>query len=296
MAKIGMRIRWRASLISPGFGVTPPTDKSSQSSMRSAPPRTAAIAASSVSTLISSNARFFMGESGLVFFGRHASDGRSLLGSRQRPPTLPGKIRKDNPTGNSAHTQEQNSQPKSVKHQIADAEQGRVHHDAAQDPVGKICRKIAHLRQLRAKLRDGLPAVNTGMYALVEGDELFGWLGLGHERSDEPQHRGDARGDQRRFGHNYGAVSFKLHFRQREGKHRGANRRDDFAPSIDPPPVPAQDQHGAGTGANAQYDLPAFRDGSQPARHVSADQHQHNREHLAHIDVVMLGCLLYQKS
>src|SRR5262249_58264298 len=129
---MGMRIRWRASLIKPGLGVTPPTDKFSQSSMRSAPPRTAAFAASSVSTLISSNARFFMGESGLVFFGRHASDGRSLLASRQRPPTLTGKIRKNNPTGNSAHTQEQNSQPESVKHQIADTEHDRVHHAAAQ--------------------------------------------------------------------------------------------------------------------------------------------------------------------
>src|SRR5215467_4932206 len=122
MAKMGMLISSRASLIRPGLGVTPPTDRSSQSSMRSAPPRKAAVAASSVSTLISSNARFFMGESGLVFFGRHASDGRSLLGSGQRPPTLSGKIRKDNPTGNSAHTQEQNSQPKSVKHDMPDAE------------------------------------------------------------------------------------------------------------------------------------------------------------------------------
>src|SRR5262252_10895325 len=146
MTKMGMWSRPRVALIRSRFGVMPPTDRSSQSSMRSAPPRTAAVAASSVSTLISSNARFFMGESGLVFFGRHASDGRSLLGSRQRPPTLPGKIGKNNPTGNSAHTQEQNSQPKSVKHQIADAEQGRVHHDAAQDPIGKICRKIPHFR------------------------------------------------------------------------------------------------------------------------------------------------------
>src|SRR5215471_18882256 len=144
MAKIGMRIRWRASLISPGFGVTPPTDKSSQSSMRSAPPRTAATAASSVSTLISSNARFFMGESGLIFFGRHASDRRSLLGSRQRPPTLPGKIRKDNPTGNSTHTQEQNSQQETAKYEIANSEQSRIHHHAAEYPVREIGGEVAY--------------------------------------------------------------------------------------------------------------------------------------------------------
>src|SRR5262245_24112532 len=122
MTKMGTRRCSRAALIRSRLGVTPPTERSSHSSTRSAPPRTAATAASSVSTLISSNARFFMGELGLVFFGRHASDRRSLLSSRQRPPTLPGKIRKDYPTGNSTHTQEQDSQQKSVKYKIANAE------------------------------------------------------------------------------------------------------------------------------------------------------------------------------
>src|SRR5215470_17425500 len=125
---MGTRICSWDALIRSRFGVTPPTERSSHSSIRSAPPRTAAIAASSVSTLISSNGRLFMGELGLVLFGRHAADRRSLLGSRQRPPTLPGKIRKNDPTGNSAHTQEQNSQQKAMKYDMPDTEQRRVNH------------------------------------------------------------------------------------------------------------------------------------------------------------------------
>lgn len=141
---------------------------------------------------------------------------------------------------------------------MPDGEKRAIDHDDAGEPIGEIGGEVAHGWLIRAEPGDGLPAVDAGMNAAIEGDELLLRLGFGDEGADEPEDGGDESGEQSGLCGDDGAVAYKFHVGKDEGNCGGPDGGDDFTPGIDAPPVPTKNKDGSGAGTDTQHDLPTF--------------------------------------
>ena len=63
----------------------------------------------------------------------------------------------------------------------------------------------------------------------------------------------------------------------------------DFAPGVDAPPIPAQQQHAAGSGAGDEQQFPRAGDGIEVERHHGRDDGEKHGGQLRCRDVVLLG-------